>query len=127
MDPGMDIYTLAGKPRAELESGGGKVAWVEDGLNTVELSTSAAADTTLILRDQRYPGWHATVDGVPVAIDGEPERPAVRKVRMPAGNHTVRFSFSPASVQCGIFFALSALALCAGLFAAASNRAVIRR
>jgi hypothetical protein len=115
-DGGLEIYSLPGRPRAELAAGHGNVTWKRDDINEVALLTQSDLADTLLLRDQRYPGWHASVDGQPAEIAGEARRPALRKVQVPAGSHIVTFVFAPASVKLGIYTALAMLAACTGVF-----------
>ncbi len=116
-DSGMEVYRLPGKPRAELVNG--TASWMEDGLNRITLATAADAATTLLLRDQRYPGWRAYIDtfATSVPIEGDRTNPAMRKIGVGAGKHTVYFRFEPASVTLGIYLALACLASCIGIFA----------
>lgn len=68
----------------------------------------------LVLRDTFYPGWQATLDGVPTRI--ERADTLFRGVVVPPGNHTVRFSYQPRAARAGM--AVSAIAwvlLTAGL------------
>ncbi len=53
----------------------------------------------LVLLDSYYPGWHAAVDDQPAPI----YRADVlfRAVRLPPGEHTVTFAYSPASLRNG--------------------------
>ncbi len=58
--------------------------------------------------EQYHPGWRATVDGRPVAIerwDG-----TFQAIEVPAGRHRVRFLFRPASVEIGAAISLLTLA-----------------
>ncbi len=65
----------------------------------VEMRTSSAQDAILILTDSYLPGWVARVDGQ--------ESPILRAdylfraVEVPAGAHTVTFSFEPRSLALG--------------------------
>ena len=71
-----------------------------------------------MLRDTCYPGWVAQVDGQPAAIDCVDT--LFRAVHVPAGEHTIVFSYAPQSVNVGamvsvaggvLFMAVLALAL----------------
>jgi uncharacterized membrane protein YfhO len=53
-----------------------------------------------------YPGWRASLDGGDVPI--EPYLGLLRAVSLPAGEHTVRFSFVPLSLVAGLALALVA-------------------
>ena len=65
---------------------------------TIEASTSAPG--YLVLSDAWYPGWKATVDGEPAAI----ERANVhfRALYLAPGKHTVRLVYRPASFYVGV-------------------------
>jgi uncharacterized membrane protein YfhO len=63
-----------------------------------------------VLTDVQYPGWKATVDGK--SADIERVDYLLRGVVVPAGTHTVEFSYEPASWRAGwILSGLSLLAL----------------
>ncbi len=78
---------------------------------SVEVAVDASADCMLVLADAYYPGWKATVDGEAVPI--YPAYYAVRAVRVPAGEHTVRFTYAPRSFWVG--YAVSVLGMLLGL------------
>ena len=68
----------------------------------------------LVLTDSWYPGWKATVDGEPTEIERVDY--LIRGVPVPAGSHTVEFTYEPASWRAG--WIVSALALLTILVAA---------
>jgi len=75
--------------------------------NEIVIRADAVADGLLVLSEVIYPGWRASVDGRPVNLlraDG-----VLRGVPVPAGQHTVRVWYAPASLRLGL--ALSGLAL----------------
>ena len=59
----------------------------------IEIAVDARADATLVLYDAWYPGWKATIDGEPV--DVYRTNVMFRGVQVPAGEHTVIFTFEP--------------------------------
>ncbi len=71
----------------------------------------------LALVEELFPGWHATVDGrrVPIGLWEE----AFQSVPVAAGEHVVRFEYSPVSIRIG---ALVSLCSVAGLIVALSWR-----
>jgi hypothetical protein len=54
----------------------------------------------LVLSDAYYPGWQATVDGRPEPV--ERANYAFRAVYIPAGQHTVQFTFDPLIWKIGL-------------------------
>ena len=77
----------------------GSAAITEYNLNDVTITTSGGGGL-LVLSDQYYPGWHATVDGDEADIVRTDV--ALRGVCVPAGEHTVRFDFRPLSIVAGV-------------------------
>jgi hypothetical protein len=61
----------------------------------VVIEANAKRDGWLLLLDTFYPGWKATVDGRPVEICRANRY--FRAVQLPAGKHTIIFSYRPAS------------------------------
>jgi hypothetical protein len=79
--------------------------------NRIRLSVRADTPGLLVLSEENFPGWQATVNGVPAPIhkvDG-----LLRGVVVPAGMSKVAFRYAPRSVMFGA--ALSCLALLATL------------
>lgn len=68
--------------------------------DSLAVSAEATASAAVIFRDTDYPGWQATVDGKPAAIS--PYAGIFKSVRIPAGRHTVIFSYLPDSVIAGL-------------------------
>jgi len=76
---------------------------------TVEVD--AVANGVLVLSEISFPGWRASLDGAPVPLlraDG-----VLRGVAVPAGHHTVRLWYAPASLWLGLV--VSAAAAVGGL------------
>jgi hypothetical protein len=80
----------------------------------VEIKTAAARRSVLVLTDSWFPGWKARVDGKPTPVERVDY--VIRGVRVPAGAHTVEFTYEPASWRAG--WTVSLLALLAILAAA---------
>jgi hypothetical protein len=74
----------------------GTVTVVQYGLQSVELKTHAPTPQFLVTSETHYPGWRAWVDGRPQHIYYT--NVAFRGLWVPAGNHTVRMRFEPASL-----------------------------
>ncbi|MFN8481914.1 MAG: YfhO family protein [Anaerolineae bacterium] len=99
------------------------VEWLEDGSTRVALRTASDAPGFLVLADTYYPGWTAAVDGVPTPV--LLANYTFRGVYVPAGEHTVTFTYVPRGVTLG--FALAGLtillvAVAAGLLLVAARR-----
>jgi hypothetical protein len=69
------------------------------GSERIVARASAKRSSLLVLTDVYYPGWKATVDGKPA--DVERVDYLLRGVVVPAGTHTVEFSYEPASWRAG--------------------------
>ncbi len=68
--------------------------------NSVAVSVEATAPGTLVLSDQYYPGWEARIDGQRGEIF--PVWRVFRGVVVPEGQHTVEFTYRPATFALGI-------------------------
>ncbi len=65
----------------------------------VEVAVRASDPAYLVLTDNHYDGWTATVDGEPARVLRANH--AFRAVPVPAGDHTVRFRFEPRPMRAG--------------------------
>lgn len=79
--------------------GGGVVTFVADEFEHVVLHVEAPRRGFVVLADQHFPGWHATVNGAPAAIIRANH--VFRAVEVPAGGSVVDFRYAPASVRIG--------------------------
>src|SRR5690606_1626429 len=97
--PGTNLRATVFLDRAlNCPSGGGEAEIVSYEANEVRIETSGEGGV-LVLSDQHYPGWHAEVDGEPAEIVRA--NVAFRAVCVPAGEHTVTFTYRPASFFAG--------------------------
>ncbi|MFL5384710.1 MAG: YfhO family protein [Longimicrobiaceae bacterium] len=92
--------TLPGGPL----QGGARVLRHEPGRVDVRVQASRAA--FLVLADNYYPGWRATVDGraTPVYLANH----TFRGVAVPAGSHLVSFRFEPGDLFTGLYLSCAA-------------------
>ncbi|MDQ2810011.1 MAG: YfhO family protein, partial [Chloroflexota bacterium] len=74
---------------------------------TVDLATRSDTAGLLVLADQAFPGWSATVDGQAAPILTADH--ALRGVYLPAGAHSVRFTYAPLVFRLGAALTLIAL------------------
>jgi hypothetical protein len=127
-DDSMTLFALPPHPaRAHLVTGDAPdaVTWDEDAANRLRLTVNAPQADTFAIDDQFYPGWQASVDGKPVAIHRQDAAPIFRALDVPAGRHTIAFTYRPAAIQFGLFLACIATAVLA--FAGASTLAITPR
>ncbi len=75
----------------------------------VKLSVDTDATGWLVLADQYYPGWRATIDGQTVLI--QITNAALRGVCVPAGSHEISFVFRPYLFPAGILLTLFGVSL----------------
>ncbi|HEX6511879.1 MAG TPA: oligosaccharide flippase family protein, partial [Chloroflexota bacterium] len=79
----------------------------------------------LVLTDNNFPGWKATVDGQPAEVLTTDY--TFRGVPLPPGGHTVEFTFTPTSLVAGGLVSALSLAVLAALAAAFGWSALARR
>jgi uncharacterized membrane protein YfhO len=77
----------------------------------VVVHATAPRDAFLVLSDTYYPGWRASIDGVPVPLYRT--NACIRGVALPAGTHEVRFAFEPVSFRVGAGLSLASLSVLA--------------
>ncbi len=112
-DPARTAF-LAEPLDVELPGGAldGEARIVENGDDRLVVATTADRPALLVLAENWYPGWVATVDGV--------ETPLVRVnhtfqgVVVDAGEHTVEAVFRPRSLYRGLTIYLICMALLVG-------------
>ncbi|HEY9233080.1 MAG TPA: YfhO family protein, partial [Blastocatellia bacterium] len=96
-------------------------AIIEDQRNRVVIETTNAADAWLVLSDNFYPGWRATIDSRAAEIFQA--NATMRAVKVPAGRHVVSFVFAPEVFRASLVVSLAAAALLGlGLVVAAVRR-----
>jgi hypothetical protein len=123
-DPGFDPAHLAvvegGAALDGSPAPGDRAEIVSYTPERVEIHTQSAGEALLVLADAFYPGWAATVDGMPAPI--HPANVLLRGVYVPPGEHTVGFTFAPQSLRRGLAVSGGALLLAAVLLLAALLR-----
>jgi O-antigen/teichoic acid export membrane protein len=90
-----------------------------------KVDVQAAGPGLLVLTDNNFPGWKATVDGQPADVVTADY--TFRGVPLPPGQHTVQFNFAPTSLIVGGLISALSLALMAVACAAYAWRALARR
>jgi hypothetical protein len=89
---------------------GSTVVFVSDELNRVELDVQTQEAGELILADQHFPGWQATVDDAPIEI--KPADLGFRSVHVEPGSHRVVFEYRPRSFTVGLVVSGMTLLAC---------------
>jgi hypothetical protein len=87
----MAMYALPNPSPFFQVAGGDACALGPETLTTIRLS--CARGGTLVRLEQSMPGWTATVNGRPEAV--QPAGPLFQRVALPSGVDTVEFSFAP--------------------------------
>jgi hypothetical protein len=106
--PDFDVRTEALVQGARLQSQTfdvGKAKIIEDKRNQVVIETENQGDGWLVLSDNFYPGWQATIDGKPVEIFQANH--TMRAVQVPAGSHVLSFKFAPQALRRSIYVSLA--------------------
>ena len=78
----------------------------------VTVQTAARRPALLVLTDNWFPGWKASVDGEPAPIHRVDY--LIRGVAVPGGAHRVEFRYEPASWRAGWIISTLALLVIAG-------------
>lgn len=81
----------------------GRADETDDGPNAVVVNAHMETPGLLVLADQWHEGWSATVNGVPAEVLRVNH--ALRGVKLPAGESTVRFQYRPPSLTRGLWLA----------------------
>jgi hypothetical protein len=90
----------------------GRVISLRRGLESVRIEAEAAEEATLVIADAWWPGWEATIDGLPAPI--RPADVLVRAVRWPAGRHVLEMRYRPPEVRAGLWLSAIGLLLTGG-------------
>ena len=107
----LEGWTESASPRPSPQSG--TVHVVEHQPNRVVMQAEAGPAGYLVLADVWYPGWRCQIDGRPVPLYRADY--LFRGVALPEGEHTVVFSFEPASYRIGRTISLIAAIGVAGI------------
>jgi hypothetical protein len=95
---------------------GDRAQLVASGANKITVRVHAACAGVLVLTDQYYPGWTATVNGRDSNI--VPTDVTFRGVAVPAGSSTVEFRYQPSSFRSGLILTILGLLAVVGVAAA---------
>ncbi len=106
-----DTIVLAGGE--SLEGGPGEVTLVSDEPERIEIMSESSGPGYVLLADPIESGWEATLDGDDVEILSADH--ALAAVEVPAGSHTVVFSYDPPARRLGAGVSATAWLVVLGL------------
>ena len=101
LEPFKVAAVIEGPSTAAVPAGGsGTVSDIRQGRNRLSFSVNADAPALIFVSQIWYPGWRVIIDGAPA---GEPWRTnyLFQGVAVPAGQHQVELTFSPALWRVG--------------------------
>lgn len=110
-DPRREAFLPSEPPTLET-CDGDTVDLVRHRPNAVEIAAEMRCRGLVILSDNYFPGWRATVDGQPAPI--HEAYGSIRGVVVEKGSHTVRMVYRPLSVYAGAGLSLLGCLLTAG-------------
>jgi hypothetical protein len=99
-DPATTVIVEGGEALDVVPPSAAAIRFDAFGLNEIRLHVDTPADAYLVLSEVWYPGWSATVDGVPAPVLRA--NYAFRAVRLEPGQHQVRLTFAPRSWRMGL-------------------------
>jgi len=82
----------------------------------VSIQTQSEESKVLVLTDTYYPGWTAKIDDKSTNIIRA--NWTQRAITIPAGSHTVTFTYEPQSVRIGMILSMISIGLLIGIFVA---------
>lgn len=91
----------------------GEVRWLEKGINRLRLSVETDEAALLVLAENWYPAWKASVSGADAPVLRANH--TLRAIPVPAGSHEVEVFFDGGSLRQGLLATLLSLVLLLGL------------
>ena len=124
LDPRRDVYSSeAAAAGIYPGSRGCRIRWLDDQPDHLELECAQDSAAFVVIADDWFPGWSATLDGRPWPL--HPVQHLLRGAALPAGTHRLRLAFQPEGWRAGVMASRSAwsLWLLLGFLALALRRA----
>jgi hypothetical protein len=116
-DAGFDLrhaaFFLGETPKLSACAGEDQTTLVGSDFNSVVIQANMRCRGLVVLSDNYYPGWTATVDGQPARI--WEAYTAIRGVEVDAGAHRIEMHYRPLTVRLGAFMLLLSVMGLAGL------------
>jgi hypothetical protein len=112
-DPRREVLLYDEPPTsgADADSFAGEATVLRHEPTEVEIAVRASDPGYLVLTDNYYDGWTATIDGAPTQVFRANH--TFRAVAVPAGEHTIVFRFEPRALRAGAMISLGAWLLLA--------------
>ncbi len=95
-----DAVLLSADPDCQVSGNGGTATITNYQPNHVTINVQADGPGMLVLTDQYDDDWQVNIDGEPAEL--LQANTTTRAVCVPAGNHTIHFSYHPWSLQAGL-------------------------
>lgn len=114
------LTDCAGAPAAGPPGAVARAVMRADEPGRVVVAATTDAPAYLVLTDTWFPGWRARVDGRDARLLRADH--AFRAVFLPAGDHTVEFTFRPRGLGAGLAVSLVAAALVVAVFSIGAAR-----
>lgn len=96
--------TVRTKPQIDTCAGADQVTRIDEKPSSVRVDVQMACKGLLVVGDNWYPGWHASIDGNSTGI--WEVNTVIRGVVVGPGKHTVTMTYRPFSVYFGLFCTL---------------------
>jgi hypothetical protein len=106
--PSEDAIVEAPGEKFERPASDSTVRVVSYAPSSIRLRTVGSAPAFLVAAESYYPGWEASIDGIPTRI--YPTDAAFRGISVPAGTHTIDFRFVPRTLYRSAAVSVIALA-----------------
>ena len=123
-DPRREVVIPGVRPRQPPAGAAGTCRVVRFETSRVEVEVAAARDAFVVLVDAYSPNWRATLDDIATPIHRA--NVAFRAVAVPAGRHSVVWSYAAATVWLGLALSLAG-SLLATLIVASERRRLLSR
>jgi len=119
-DPRREVVIPGVQPRLPPEGIAGTCRVVRFETSRVEVEVDAASDAFVVLVDAYSPSWRATLDGAATQVHRA--NVAFRAVAVPAGRHSVVWSYAAPTIWLGLALSLAGACVAAAIVAAERRR-----
>ncbi len=89
------VVLLSGPPLPRVLGADAEADWIDATIQTVTVHKTGSDPGVLVLADAWFPGWTASIDGLPAEVMRADA--ALRAVVVPGGDHEIHFVYSTSS------------------------------